>query len=154
MFERMDPKALKMWMIVAAVVYLVLPYDLLPDFLGLPGRIDDLLFMVCLAWYYREHGRRFGANRSEGETAEAHAKAGPEPRSAFDAKAPKAPKALDAYSVLGIPPSASSDAIKAAYRERMSEYHPDKVAHLGEELQKLAHAKSQEIQHAYRALQK
>jgi DnaJ like chaperone protein len=34
----------------------------------------------------------------------------------------------------------------------MMEYHPDKVAHLGEELQKLAHEKSQEIQRAYQQL--
>jgi preprotein translocase subunit Sec63 len=35
---------------------------------------------------------------------------------------------------------------------RMKEYHPDKVAHLGDELQVLAHEKSQEIQRAYRQL--
>jgi len=33
-------------------------------------------------------------------------------------------------------------------------YHPDKVAHLGEELQKLAHEKSQEIQRAYQQLRR
>ena len=36
----------------------------------------------------------------------------------------------------------------------MSEYHPDKVAHLGEELQELAHRKALEIQEAYRQLAK
>jgi DnaJ-domain-containing protein 1 len=36
----------------------------------------------------------------------------------------------------------------------MREYHPDKVAHLGEALQKVAHEKSQEIQQAYRALRR
>ena len=34
------------------------------------------------------------------------------------------------------------------------EYHPDKVAHLGEELQELAHRKALEIQQAYRQLRK
>ncbi len=48
--------------------------------------------------------------------------------------------------------SATRDAIRAAYRERMKEYHPDKVAQLGEALQKLAHEKSQEIQRAYQQL--
>ncbi|MCP4036220.1 MAG: DnaJ domain-containing protein, partial [bacterium] len=66
---------------------------------------------------------------------------------------PKDAKAFDAYNVLGVARSASSDVIKAAYRARMKEYHPDKVAHLGEELQNLAHEKSQEIQRAYRQLQ-
>jgi DnaJ like chaperone protein len=61
--------------------------------------------------------------------------------------------AFDAYEVLGVTRSASSDAIKAAYRTRMKEYHPDKVAHLGEELQNLALEKSRDIQRAYRQLQ-
>lgn len=34
----------------------------------------------------------------------------------------------------------------------MNEYHPDKVAHLGEDLQKLAHQKALEIQRAYQQL--
>jgi DnaJ like chaperone protein len=56
--------------------------------------------------------------------------------------------------VLGIPRTASDGEIQAAYRARMREYHPDKVAHLGEELQKLAHRKSQEIQRAYQKLRR
>jgi DnaJ like chaperone protein len=36
----------------------------------------------------------------------------------------------------------------------MHEYHPDKVAHLGEELQKVAHRKAVEIQQAYEQLRK
>ena len=34
----------------------------------------------------------------------------------------------------------------------MKQYHPDKVAHLGEALQKLALERSQEIQRAYQQL--
>lgn len=34
----------------------------------------------------------------------------------------------------------------------MQEYHPDKVSHLGEGLQELAHTKTQEIQRAYKEL--
>jgi DnaJ-domain-containing protein 1 len=36
----------------------------------------------------------------------------------------------------------------------MHEYHPDKVAHLGEELQKVAHRMAVEIQQAYEQLRK
>jgi DnaJ-domain-containing protein 1 len=36
----------------------------------------------------------------------------------------------------------------------MTEYHPDKVAHLGEELQELAHQKVLQIQRAYHQLTK
>jgi len=149
MFERVDPKTLVKWLIVAALVYLVLPYDLLPDFLGLPGRIDDVLIMGWLAWFYRNHVQQYKARASGEEQTGRASEAGSGPGSAAGAKSSKA---FDAYEVLGITRSASRDAIQAAYRSRMQEYHPDKVAHLGEELQQLAHEKSQQIQRAYRQL--
>ncbi|MCH2186293.1 DnaJ domain-containing protein, partial [Myxococcota bacterium] len=61
---------------------------------------------------------------------------------------------FDPYTVLGIDRSASEKEIQSAYRARMQEYHPDKVSHLGEELQRLANVKSQEIQRAYQQLKK
>ena len=64
MFERMDPKTLRTWLILAALVYLVLPYDVFPDFFGLPGRIDDALLMAWMAWFYTNHVRRFVADDS------------------------------------------------------------------------------------------
>lgn len=143
MFERMDPKTLRTWLIIAAVAYFLLPYDLLPDMLGFPGRIDDLLMMAWLAWYYRNHLRRFVTSDSEDPSS------GPEPQAG-----PEHERELDAYEVLGISRTASNEAIQDAYRGRMKEYHPDKVAHLGEELQKLAHEKSQQIQHAYQQLRR
>jgi DnaJ-class molecular chaperone len=57
-----------------------------------------------------------------------------------------------AYDILGINPGADAFEIKAAYRQKISEYHPDKVAHLGDELQRLAQKKSEEINQAYREL--
>ena len=57
-----------------------------------------------------------------------------------------------AYAVLGIGPEATADEIKAAYRHKISEYHPDKVAHLGDELKRLAKIKSAEINNAYKEL--
>jgi DnaJ-domain-containing protein 1 len=56
------------------------------------------------------------------------------------------------FRVLGIEPHATLDEIKAAYRKRIREYHPDKVADLGRELQELAEAKAKEINAAYRAI--
>ena len=145
----MDPKTLMKWLILAAVVYFLLPYDLIPDFLGAPGRIDDLVAMALLVWLYRSHVRQYVATRSGHEAAGRSADAGSGQGSPAHSKHAKA---FDAYEVLGVTRSASSDAIQAAYRARMKEYHPDKVAHLGEDLQKLAHEKSQEIQRAYRQL--
>lgn len=42
--------------------------------------------------------------------------------------------------------------IRAAYRREMTNYHPDKVAHLGNDLQELAKNKTQEINQAYEQL--
>jgi hypothetical protein len=54
-------------------------------------------------------------------------------------------------AVLGVPPSAGEDQIRTAYRQLMSQYHPDKVASLGQELRDLADRKSKEISTAYAA---
>ncbi len=56
------------------------------------------------------------------------------------------------YRVLQVASNASLDEIKAAYHQQMTKYHPDKVAHLGEELQVLAEEKAKTIQRAYSAL--
>ena len=51
--------------------------------------------------------------------------------------------------ILGVDPHASMEEIRQAYRLRMSEYHPDKVAGLGPELRELAERKAKEINRAY-----
>ena len=140
----MDPKNLRRWLILVASVYLVLPRDLVPDFFGRGlGLVDDAALVALLVWFYRKHQREYAARRaSEGESRE---RAGGSP--------PAVPESSpDPYEVLGIPASASADEIQAAYKARMREYHPDKVAHLGEDLQKLAHRKAQEIQRANQKL--
>lgn len=151
MFERTDPKTMMKWLILAAVVYLLLPFDLIPDFLGIPGRIDDIGAIAVLAWFYWNHVQRYSATGSGHEAAGGSADT--RSRQGYSAQSKHA-EAFDAYQVLGVTRSASSDEIQAAYRARMKEYHPDKVAHLGEALQTLAHQKSQEIQRAYQQLRR
>jgi DnaJ like chaperone protein len=58
------------------------------------------------------------------------------------------------YHVLGIEPSASDDEVKKAYRQMAVRYHPDKVAHMGEEYQKGAKEKFQKVQEAYENIKK
>jgi hypothetical protein len=67
---------------------------------------------------------------------------------------PEPAKSFDPYEVLDIPQDASQDQIKQAYREMSKQYHPDKTAHLGPELQQVAHKKMKEINRAYQMLKK
>ena len=59
-----------------------------------------------------------------------------------------------AYDVLELPRSATDDEVKKAYRRMAMKYHPDKVASLGEKVQRTAHEKFKSVQEAYEAIQK
>lgn len=56
------------------------------------------------------------------------------------------------YELLGVSATSSEQDLRSAYRRRISEYHPDKVAVLGKELRKLAEEKTKRINEAYRAI--
>jgi len=53
------------------------------------------------------------------------------------------------YAVLGLEPGADMETIKKAYRQLSMKYHPDKVAHLGDEFKNVAEDKMKEINSAY-----
>jgi DnaJ like chaperone protein len=59
-----------------------------------------------------------------------------------------------AYVILQIEKTASDEEVKKAYKRMCIKYHPDKVANLGEEAQKAANAKFQEINNAYEKIKK
>ncbi len=60
--------------------------------------------------------------------------------------------AYDPYVILNVDRNAKKDDIKQAYKNLIKKYHPDKVAYLGEEFQKVAHKKMIDIQKAYEIL--
>ena len=70
------------------------------------------------------------------------------------AASPAAQGDADPYAVLGVAEQASQDEIEQAYRRRMSEYHPDKVASAAPELKALAERRASEINAAYESIQK
>lgn len=132
------------------LIYQVLPWDILPDFLGPLGRLDDILLLGLLLWYLWS-GKRLG-----------HLIGRDRPRRGHEARGSGSHESApgddgqndmeDPYSVLGIVPGASMEEVHRAYRREMAKYHPDRVSHLGEELQRVAHRKSLEIQKAYQEI--
>lgn len=68
-------------------------------------------------------------------------------------RTPEAPQP-DPYAVLGVAEDAPMDEIDAAYRRRMSDYHPDKVANAAAEIKALAETRAREINAAYEAIRK
>lgn len=59
-----------------------------------------------------------------------------------------------AYRILEIPDTASDDEVKKAYRRMAMKFHPDKVAQLGDDVQKAASEKFKKVQEAYEAIQR
>ena len=122
------------------IAYVRSPIDLLPErALGALGLLDDLLLLGVAAWWVRTQLRR-SATTHRNRTAT------PPPYQ------PDNTTGRDPYTVLGVPPGASAGAITHAYRERIKAYHPDHVAHGGEDLRRLAHERTLEIQQAYERL--
>jgi len=149
------------WFLFLWLVYFLLPFDFLHDRIPYLGRADDLLLLLYLVWLYRKKNRaaskESGHASSDGGTFSGRERA--EQQGAGHERADRqAPgqesraRPRDPYRILGIDPSASAEEIKAAYRQQAARYHPDKVSHLGEEFQKLAKEKFQEIQWAYEQL--
>jgi hypothetical protein len=61
----------------------------------------------------------------------------------------KPERVFDPYEVLGLIRGASQEEIKTAYHKLMKVYHPDMVAHLGADVQKIAAEKALVINRAY-----
>lgn len=60
----------------------------------------------------------------------------------------------NAYKVLEITESASDEDVKKAYKKMAVKYHPDKVSHLGEEVQNSATEKFKKVNEAYEKIKK
>ena len=56
------------------------------------------------------------------------------------------------YRILEIDPNATDEEVKKAYRKMAVKYHPDKVATLGEDVQKAAEEKFKAVNQAYEAI--
>ena len=135
------------WLLtILALLYVVNPFDLLPDIVVGAGWLDDLVVLGLLGYYYYRSGFRgkpFGGQYEQ------------EPDDRRDqTDAPSAGGVDNPHRVLGVEPDASQEDIRRAYRHLAAQYHPDKVAHLGADLRRLAEQKFKAIQAAYEVLKR
>ncbi len=149
---------MRLFIYLLSFLYVISPFDLLPDFLVGVGWIDDLIVLGLLGWYhfiyrkrkaYRDpyHGTRQSAGPGRRGFHQAHSFKNESP---FDRKMEE----KNPYEVLGVRNTASIEEIKGAYRRLSRQYHPDKVSHLGEEFRVLAEERFKEIQGAYQEINK
>ena len=139
---------LKYIFILIGLIYFFSPVDLIPDVLGLLGRLDDILVVAFLIWQYSIKLKRYKEQLKfyQERLRQEHGSDNTEERRTGEGTS-------DPYEVLEIKAGASEDEIQSAYKKLMGLYHPDKVNHLGAELKDLAHKKTLQIQRAYEALQ-
>jgi DnaJ-domain-containing protein 1 len=138
--------------ILLVLVYILFPYDLLPDFLGGWGRVDDLVILGFLLRYLFAQQKRSRGTQTTGT------KPGPDAEKTYagsdQGRNGGRFDSNDPYTVLGVDRTASAETVKKAYRELVNKFHPDKVEHLGEEFKTLAEKRFKQIQQAYQSIQK
>ena len=59
-----------------------------------------------------------------------------------------------AYNVLGVSSDSLDQEVKKAYRKMANKYHPDKIAHLGDEFKEIAQEKFNSVSEAYQKIKK
>jgi DnaJ like chaperone protein len=136
---------------IAGITYIASWIDLLPDAMIGVGWLDDIAVAIAMVWFFTTW---LPKNKHRIYWFKAKAKARSQTgRQEAPGSANGAPTGeFDPFEVLNLRRGASPEEVKSAYREMLSKYHPDKVSHLGEDFQKIAHEKALDIQRAYEVL--
>ncbi len=97
----------------------------------------------CLVWFaislhsrYRDNAPDHRAQEQESDRTDEHMDDGSQ-------------RAREWYQVLEVAETATIEVIRAAYRKKIMQYHPDRVETLGLEFKHLAESRTQEINRAY-----
>lgn len=150
-----------MWqiiIIILVVLYILNPYDILPDLMVGWGWLDDMVILGFLLRYFynlkkkREAFQRYSQNRQKASNQTNRASG--ENESSSDDNERRSATPWDPYQILEIGRDASQEDIKSAFRRLAGKYHPDKVEYLGEEFKALAENRFKEIQRAYEELRR
>lgn len=149
---------MKIILTILALLYIICPYDLLPDFIAGWGWLDDLV-IFWLMWrnFYSSKKRPSSFGYSGQQNSQSYNQTyNKSHRQSYNQEQKQETSSYagikDPYNVLDVSRNASQEEIKKAYRKLANQYHPDKVAHLGDEFKKLAEERFKEIQEAYQSL--
>jgi DnaJ-class molecular chaperone len=124
------------FLVIILIIYIVSPLDLHPFV------FDDILASGFLYYFWQKFkGQRKQKNYSKYTTGRSRANTKREPGGQV--------RLDEAYRLLHVSPDATWSEVQKAYKERMVKTHPDKVAHLSEELQEKSKELSVEINNAY-----
>ena len=127
------------FLIILLILYIVSPLDLHPFV------FDDLIASGVLFYFWRkfknQKNQRNYYSRSRSQT---NTKSEPDGQSSLD----------EACRLLNVSPDAPWSEVQKAYKEKMAKSHPDKVAHLSEELQKKAGELTLEINKAFNIIKR
>jgi hypothetical protein len=143
-------------LLVLCILYVLSPIDILPDVLGLPGRIDDLLVALgTLLYLYTGSKKAPGGGRSRRGGANESRRGREERRESRDSSlGGDAREPYDPYSILEVNRGEDLEEIRRRYKEKLLQYHPDRVQHLGKEFQDMAERRTKEITEAYQHILK
>ncbi len=121
-------------LIIILIIYIISPLDLFPFV------FDDLIASGFLFYFWRKFKNQKNQKNyySRGQS-QANRKAEPDGSMGLG----------ESYKLLNVSPGSTWSEVQKAYKEKMAKSHPDKVAHLGEELQEKARELTVEINKAY-----
>jgi len=144
----------RFWFYLLAILYLLSPYDIIPDFLIGGGWVDDLAVIGLLWWVYsiyrgKKAGRRSTTERGNTFSEQNQDRFNRESSQWQESVHEEGSSHPDPYKTLELEEDAPPDEIRAAYLRLANKYHPDKVMHLGEEFKVLAEKRFKRIQEAY-----
>ncbi len=129
------------FLIIILIIYIISPLDLHPFV------FDDILASGFLYYIWQKFkGQRSQKNyyNYAKDDTRGNSKRSPDDQMGLD----------EAYRLLHVCPDAPWGEVQKAYKERIAKTHPDKVAHLSEELQEKSKELSLEINKAYNLIKR
>lgn len=131
--------SLSLFLVLLAVIYLLFPFDLIRDFIPFIGYLDDILLIVWIIYLINKRKHFYFRQQNKYEQGNSYNNCS----GGFEEKI------KDPYEILGVSKNCVKSEVKKAYRDLASKYHPDKVAHLGDDFKEYANQKFIEINNAY-----